>query len=153
MAKRPDHARGDVGTPDQEAEGGENRAPIEMAVTQPKNLLLMLPSAGSLQSERRRGLLSEGNHFERLATAPAKRGHQGPRPAKVGSSETWHDKMNQRIGRMSRQLSFNPITSGTLTTYDSSWGHWRLFCGKRVQADGSMHEPWLPGTDRGTDER
>ena len=56
--------------------------------------------------------------------------------------------MNRKSDRMSQQLSIDSITSDTLAKYESSWGHWRLFCERRVQADGSRHGPWLSGTDR-----
>ena len=65
-------------------------------------------------------------------------------PPKVGSSGTWRDEMNQKIDRMPRQLSFDSITSDTLAKYESNWGHWRIFCKRRVQADGPSHGPRLP---------
>ena len=54
---------------------------------------------------------------------------------------------------MSRQLIFDSITPGTLARYKSGWGRWSLFCDRRVQADGTVHGPWLPGIDRERDER
>ena len=54
---------------------------------------------------------------------------------------------------MSQQLSFDSITSDTLAKYKSGRGHWSLFGDRRVQADESVHGPWLPGIDRERDER
>ena len=54
---------------------------------------------------------------------------------------------------MSRQLSFDSITSGTLAKYKSGWGHWSLFCDRRVLADGTVHGSWLFGINREKDER
>ena len=54
---------------------------------------------------------------------------------------------------MTRQLSFDSITSGTLAKYKSGWGHWNLFCARCAQADGAAYWPGLPGTDRERDER
>ena len=71
----------------------------------------------------------------------------------MGSSETWHEEMNRRIDRMSRQLSFDSITSGTLAKYKPSWGHWCLFCSRRAQADGARYGPWLSGKKPERDEK
>ena len=46
---------------------------------------------------------------------------------------------------MSRQLSFDSITTSTLSKYKSGWKHWAQFRDRRVQADGVVHGPWLPG--------
>ena len=88
-------------------------------------------------------------------SSPSSRQPRKARGAKVGSNGTWHDEMNRRINRISlaRQPSFDSITSGTLAKCKSGWGQWDLFCDRRVQADGTMHGPWLPGIDRERDER
>ena len=71
----------------------------------------------------------------------------------MGSNETWYEEMNRRIDRMSLQLSFDTITSGTLAKYKSGWGHWNLFRDRQVQTGGSVHWSWLPGIDRERNER
>ena len=113
--------------------------------------LLRPLSAKTLSSEQRRGLLSERNHPER--SAPAARRPRAARTAKTGINETCHGEMNQKIDRMSRQLSCDSITAGTLAKYKSGWGHWSLFYARRIQADGTVYGSWLPGADRERVER
>ena len=54
---------------------------------------------------------------------------------------------------MSRQLSFDSITTTALSKYKSGWNHWAQFCDRRVQADGTVHGQWMSGTDRERDEK
>ena len=61
--------------------------------------------------------------------------------------------MNQMIDRMSRQLSFDSITTTTMSKYKSGWGHWAQFCERRVQADGTVHGPWMSEADLEKDEK
>ena len=61
--------------------------------------------------------------------------------------------MNQRIDRMTRQLSFDSITASTLSNYKSGWNHWAQFCDRRVQADVTVHGPWMSGANLEKDEK
>ena len=113
-------------------------------------LLLPLSSRTSLLEQR---------HTTCLEDDPARHTTRGPRRSqaagatRVACSETWHEEMNRRIERMSRQLSFDSITFGALAKYKSGWGHWSLFCSRRVQADGTRYGPWLSGKENEKDER
>ena len=110
--------------------------------------LLGRPSDGDPSSRGHRGALREGTRTD--ASRPARNQPTGKRR---GGNETWHDEMNQRIDRMSRQLSFDSITTTTLSKYKSGWNHWAQFCDIRVQADGTVHGQWMSGADLEKDEK
>ena len=78
--------------------------------------LLRPLSDRTLSSEQRRRSLVERDRTK--LPRPATDQPRKTRKAKVGSNENWYDEMNRRIDRISRQLSFDSITSGTLTKYN-----------------------------------
>ena len=64
-------------------------------------------------SGEHRGTLHAGVRTE--VPRPTRDRSTNIRRIRMGGNETWHDEMNPKIGRMSRQLSFDSTTTSTLS--------------------------------------